>query len=243
LGATIVPFPLPETALSFPYVQKVFAAAAADQIAGGELIAWMDPDSLILFPPEEFDLPPGKKIGCSPVHLKNISSGIGEPVNAFWQAIYVSCGAGSERIFPVLTTIDQVEIRAQFNAGLLVVCAQARLLQTWRENFERLFLSPTLATYYAKDGRLCIFVHQAILSATLLARCSSEEFYFFSPCYNVPLFLRERFQFSISNPITCRYDGYSWFANPAWSSGEVEIDNRIKILLGKFKDGSGGRNY
>ena len=60
LGATIVPFPLPETALSFPYAQKVFAAAAAEQIAGGELLAWMDPDSLILFPPEEFDLPPGK---------------------------------------------------------------------------------------------------------------------------------------------------------------------------------------
>ena len=41
LGATIVPFPLPETALSFPYAQKVFAAAAAEQIAGGELLAWI----------------------------------------------------------------------------------------------------------------------------------------------------------------------------------------------------------
>lgn len=234
---TILPFKLPEDTRNFPYAQKVFAAAQAEAYAADDLLVWMDSDTLLLASPDEFLLPPGKTIGCCPVQLKNISSLASEPVDAFWQAIYTGCATPPERIFPVAATVDKTSIRAHFNAGLLVVRPQAGLLRAWKQNFERLYQAEQFQPFYAQKPLYRIFTHQAILSATLLACLPESEIHLFSPRYNVPIFLRNRFLITIPHPITCRYDEYAFFQDPAWSSGEAETDAEIRTLLDESRDG------
>jgi hypothetical protein len=231
LAANIILFRLPDAALDFPYAPKVFAAAEAEAYAGNEPLVWMDSDTLVLGQPDEFVLPPGKSIGCCPVQLKNISSPMNDPPDAFWQAIYTACDVSPERIFPVTSTVDRLEIRAQFNAGLLVVQPKAGLLHVWRDNFEMLFCADEFKPFYAENRLYQIFIHQAILSATLLACRSIDRFQLFSPRYNVPIFLRRGLPDLIPGPTTCRYDELSFFQNPTWSSGEAETDSKIAAVL------------
>jgi len=231
LGAAILPFSLPETARNFPYAQKVFAAAQAEAHTGDDLLAWMDADSLVLNPPEEFRLPPGKAIACCPVQLKNISAPANEPPTPFWQAIYAGCATPPERIFPVTTTVDGLSIHAHFNAGLLLVCPRTGLLRLWEQNFVRLFQEAQFQPYYAESPLYRIFIHQAILSATLLACLPGDGFHLLSKRYNVPIFLRQRFPLDVPDPVTCRYDEFSFFQSLNWSAGESEADAKICQLL------------
>lgn len=235
LAVTIVPFHLPEAAVNFPYAQKVFAAAQAEAHAAAQtvddVLVWMDSDTLVLDQPDEFRLPPGKTIACCPVQLKNISAPAGGPTSDFWQGVYAGCATPPERVFPVTTTVDHVAVQAHFNAGLLVVLPQAGLLQRWAQNFARLFQLEQFQPYYAESPLYRIFIHQAILAATLLACLPADEFHLLSERYNVPIFLRQRFPIHVPDMVTCRYDELSFFQNPDWTTGESETDAKVRWLL------------
>lgn len=235
LAVTILPFHLPGAAVSFPYAQKVFAAAQAEAHtaawAEDDLLVWMDSDTLVLNKPDEFLLLPGKTVACCPVQLKNISSLAGSPASGFWQAVYAACATPPERVFPVTTTVDRLAIQAHFNAGLLVVRPQAGLLQRWAQNFDRIFQLEQFQPYYAESPLYRIFIHQAVLAATLLACLPANEFQLLSERYNVPVFLRQRFPIHVPDMVTCRYDEFSFFQNPDWTTGESETDAKVRLLL------------
>ncbi len=120
LGAELIPFDVDQKTLEFWFGAKVIASAAAESLAHGQadLLVWMDSDTLVLNEPTEFRLKAGKQLGGCPVMLKNISSLYEEPVNHFWELIYRGCQTPAENVFPLTTVVDEVPIRAQFNAGL-----------------------------------------------------------------------------------------------------------------------------
>lgn len=218
LTASVFPFTLPEPALVFPYAPKVFAAAQAESRAQGltDLLVWMDSDTLLLREPGEFILPTGKSFGGCPVQLKNISSLAAQPVDDFWQAIYAACLTPPEQIFLLTTTVDRVEVRAHFNAGLLVVRPEAGLLNAWKSNFACLFADEALEPFYRRNFLYHVFIHQAVLSATLLSRLEPDKIQLFPPTYNFAAFLRKRFEIQCKNPVTYRYDEFSFFGQPGW---------------------------
>lgn len=232
LGAQVIGFRLPDAALDFPYAQKVFAAAEAESSCRDDLLVWMDPDTLVLQPPQALALPPGRRVGCCPVQLINISAAAGSPPDRFWQAVFTGCGTSEERVFPVTTTVDKLEVWAHFNAGLLVVKPLDGLLGGWRDDFERLFRAEVFQPFYRENQLYRIFIHQAVLVGSLLARLGRDEFHLLPTNYNVPIFLRPRFPGIETDPVTCRYDELAYFDQPGWVEAESRIAAKIQELIG-----------
>jgi hypothetical protein len=211
------PFEIPPSFREFPLAQKVFAAAQAEAHTHSGLLAWLDSDTLIVQPPIAFCLPDGKNLAACPVHLKNISSLADQPPDDFWQLIYNQCQTPSDQIFPILTRVDQVTVRAHFNAGCLVTRPELGLLAAWKTNFEAIAHQEALRAFYTKRVLYQFFAHQAVLSATLLAHLHQNEILILPEEYNSPVFLQEKFKLTPpARPVTLRYDRYEFLeANPA----------------------------
>lgn len=209
--------------LDFPFASKVFAAAEAEARAesmqASELV-WLDPDTLFVQEPVELLLKPGEKIAIAPVHLQNISSPAEEPMDEFWNTVYGHCQLAEDQINDVTSIVDQKKLRAHFNAGLIAVNPQAGILRRWRDNFESLYHNPCMDILYQTDIRYKVFVHQAILSATILQTCTRAEVKLLPPVYNFPLHLLKKMQTqsqptSLDQLVTARYDDFNI---PGWAS-------------------------
>lgn len=226
LGVQVHRFDIPEEALKFPFGGKIYAAAAAESLAvtQADILVWMDSDTLFADVPYEMLLRENVSFGYRPVMLKNISSLYDEPVNAFWDFIYEHCGTPKERIFPMLTTVDKVQIRPHFNAGIISVRPEKKLLQTWRDNFERIYQQPELISCYQEHVLYRIFVHQTILAATLLTLLHKDEMQDLGPHVNIPMFLETEPNIA-RQVVTLRYDEFEFFETPDWEK---------KIVLNEF---------
>ena len=231
LGVQFSRFEVPEEALQFPFGGKVYAAAAAETLASNneDILVWMDSDTVFTGEPSEVVLGENVSLGYRPVMLKNISSLYDEPVNDFWDFIYKGCGTVEEDISLMLTTIDKVRIRPQFNAGILCVRPWAGLLRAWRNNFERLYQQPELVTFYQEHVLYRIFVHQAILSATLLARLKKEDMQDLGQRFNYPVFLETNTDI-VRNAVTLRYDDFKFFEESGWEN-KIDLDVQVKAWL------------
>jgi hypothetical protein len=226
-------FEVPDEALSFPFGGKVYAAAAAESLAADEadILIWMDSDTVFAGEPAGLALKKGVNLGYRPVMLKNISSLYDEPLNAFWSSIFGRCGTPVDGIFPMLTTVDGVRIRPHFNAGILSVRPKAGLLQAWRNNFEQLYSRSELAPFYQENILYRIFVHQAILTATLLARVGKNEMQDLGARFNYPVFLEGASE-SARDVITLRYDEFEFFRQPGWED-RIPLKEPVKDWLGE----------
>lgn len=229
LGAKLIPFEVPSPVLDFPFGGKVFAAGAAESMLDGDsgLLVWMDSDTILLKEPQEFLIPGHVSLGYRPVMLKNISSVYAEPVNEFWRVVFETCGTSNEHIFPMETTSDKVIIRPQFNAGCLVVRPKTRLLRTWAENFGRSYGHPAFEPYYEENILYKIFVHQSVLSATLLAMLEREEMQDLGTDVNQPVFLETEREDGVTS---LRYDDFKFFGQPDWER-KVSLDDERMAWL------------
>lgn len=229
LEVNLVPFEVPDPVLNFPFGGKVFAAGMAESRVegGGGLLAWMDSDTFVLREPREFLIPDNISLGYRPVMLKNISSLYDEAVNEFWRIIFETCGTPETNIFPMETTSDKVIIRPQFNAGLLVVRPGRGLLRAWAENFAASYEHPTLDKYYGEHILYKIFVHQSVLSATLLAMLKREEMQDLGPDVNLPVFLEAEREEAVTS---LRYDDFKFFSEPDWES-KISLDEERMAWL------------
>ena len=233
LGVQVHRFEVPEDALKFPFGGKVYAAAAAESLASdqADILAWMDSDTIFAKEPVEFLMGENIHLGYRPVMLKNISSLFDEPVNVFWSFIYEGCGTPVENIPPMLTTVDAVRIRPQYNAGIMCLRPQKKLLRTWRDNFEKLYQGPELAPYYEEHILYRIFVHQSILSATLLAMLEPSEMRDLGARVNLPIFLDADPEL-FHEVVTLRYDEFKFFEQPSWEE-KVNLGG-VSVLLHKL---------
>lgn len=224
-------FKVPGDALQFPFGGKVYAAAAAETLASNEadILVWMDSDTVFTGEPSEVVLGENVSLGYRPVMLKNISSLYDEPVNAFWDFIYKGCNTVEEDISLMLTTIDKVRIRPQFNAGLLCVRPKVGLLRAWRNNFERLYQQSELVTFYQEHVLYRIFVHQAILSATLLASLKKEDMQDLGQRLNYPVFLEMDADIA-RNAATLRYDEFKFFEGTDWEN-KIDLNEQVQTWL------------
>jgi len=231
LGAQVHRFEVPEEALHFPFGCKVFAAAAAEELASREsgVLVWMDSDTIFAGEPTDFMLDKNVSLGYRPVMLKNISSLYDEPVTAFWSLMFERFGTPVDHIFPMPTTIDGVRIRPQFNAGIMSLCPEKKLLRTWRDNFERIYQQPELTPFYQEHVLYRIFVHQSILSATLLAMLRQDEMHDLGSRFNIPVFLDAAPELA-RKALTLRYDEFKFFEQPDWKE-KIELDESFQNWL------------
>lgn len=225
-GVEVRPYPSHGDALAFPFAAKVFAAGEAEALAesrGADLLVWMDPDTLLIQPPEEFLLDRARQLGCRPVQLTLISSPYDQPLDDFWAAIYRRLGVNPEAIFPVETTVDRRRIRANFNAGLLVVRPRGGLLRRWAGCFARIYPDPFFEPFYELNILYKYFIHQCALAGCILAAFRQEQVQDFSPWVNYPVFKHHKMPAELradswNQLVTARYDDYRFFWQADWQA-------------------------
>ncbi len=231
----LILFDIDEGIFKFFFGAKTCASAVAEaearEVTG--LLAWMDPDTLIIQEPEELLIEEGKDLGYRPVHHLNIGSLYNEPADDFWKLIYEHCDVPEEAIFPMNTCADNLVIRPYFNAGCLVVRPENGLLHNWRANFLKLHREPFFEDFYDKDILYRVFIHQAILAGTILSSVNRERMQEFSDRVNYPLNLHDEYQENrkaktLNELITCRYD--VGFHDPSWREG-IQINEPLGSWL------------
>lgn len=199
LGAELVPFEADGAARALPFGEKPLAAAAVEArcrepVGGGqaEFLVWLDPDAFVVREPGEFLLPPETAFAFRPVHHTLIGSRFEDPLDEYWSAVYEAVGVDPARAFPMTATIDRANLRPYFNAGCLALRPEAGLFAAWAEAFSRCRRHTGLTATLAADRRRAVFLHQAALSAAVLARLPRAAMRELSFAYNFPLHLRER---------------------------------------------------
>ena len=190
LEAEILPFEFTPPVSQVYYAMKSMAAGAAEMYAMGkvEQLIYCDAESLFLNDPTLMILPRGKKLGVRPVDIRNIAITWKEPVDDFWAKIYELLNVPEDRNFPVISTVDFEQLKAYFNACLLTVIPENGLLQKWSANFARLADNPVWTEFFVRSELYRIFLHQAILTGTLLHELSEEEIEIYSIHVNFPLY-------------------------------------------------------
>ncbi|MDH4196158.1 MAG: DJ-1/PfpI family protein [Candidatus Aminicenantes bacterium] len=238
LGVEVLPYPVEDAALDFPLAAKVFAAAEAEGRAAGrtELLAWLDTDTIVLDEPRAFLLPAGKSLAYRPVMHVLIGSPYDKPEDDFWKLVYERCGAPESRIFPMVTSVDEVRIRPYFNAGCLVLRPEKKILAAWRDNFQQAYLRPEFEAFYKKSGTYAVFVHQAVLAGTILSRLEPAELLELPGDYNYSLQLHSQYPEpkrirGFDQLKTVRYDQYLYLGiNPRWRE-TVEVKEPFRGWL------------
>jgi hypothetical protein len=222
LDVELVPFRVEREAAKFFFVPEVVAAAEAEKRAEGaaDTQVWLGANTILLKEPGDLALPGGKNVGYRPVHITNVGSRIDAPLDDFWTLIYGHCGVPKERVFPVKTHVDGNTLRPYFNAGHIVVRPEKRLIRKWRDTFLALYRLPEFERFYS-DARYRIFMHQAVLSAVILATFPREELLELPATYNYPIHLYEddatgRKPSSIEEMITVRHEGF--YEDPEWEN-------------------------
>jgi len=215
------PFEIDAQAAGFPFAGKVVASAAAESLAFEQAsqLVWMDTLSMVINSPDELLLNQGALLGCRPVDHILIGSPYEKPLDPFWDLIYLSCGVTDDDIFPMITSADQVRIRPYINAGMLVVRPEHKLLQLWRDTFLDIYQDSRFLDFYEENHLFKIFIHQAVLSAIVIASINQTEIKQLPYLVNYPLHLHTQYPAdrrpkSINELISCRYERF--FSKPNW---------------------------
>jgi hypothetical protein len=191
LKVTRIPYPINQNVQTFPFTEKVQAHAVAEARASDhtDLLAWLDANTVVLQDPQAFLLPDDRALGFRPVHHTLIGSRFEAPLDPFWTLIYQHCAVPNERVFPMQTHVDNTRLRPYFNAGLLITRPETGLIRSWRDTFFQVYQAPAFQAFYQRDARYRVFMHQAVLSGTILATLTPTEMLELPPTYNYPLHL------------------------------------------------------
>ena len=207
--------------LNFPFGAKVMAAELAESHCEKEfqLIAWMDSPSPFVHDVKQIILEPQKFIGYRPVDKTIIASRFDGPIDEFWSMIYQKCHVGQAALYKMVSTVDQDPIRPYVNAGFLVLRPDLRLMRMWSENFSRIYYSAEAEQCYRKDYRYKIFIHQAVLAATIITIASQTMIKEFPSPVNYALHLHNDYPIDLKakkleDIIFLRYEDI--FEKPGW---------------------------
>ncbi len=222
LQVRLIPFILDETVQSFPFAAKVVAAAGAERAAvreSSEQLVWMDTDSLVIQDPSALLLEKNKQLGYRPVDHTLIGQLWDAPLDAFWGQIYEKCGVPAKRPFPMLSSVDEKRIRPYFNAGMLVTRPENHLLNNWCDQFNQHYLTQTFIPFYEQHVLYRIFMHQAILTGTILAQFEQSDLHQLPHLVNYPLHMHATYPrvhrpAKLNDVVTTRYDDL--FQAPNW---------------------------
>ena len=182
-----LPLHTPENIGHYPFANKVAACAQAEAMAppNGQTLVWIDPECLVVQPPELFDLAMGFDAAVRPVHIKNVGLSSNEPLDPFWQKVY-EVGGLDEAPLTVETFVGQECIHAYFNSHAFAINPAQKLMSRWLNCFTRLVSDPAFQTAVCQDMRHQIFLHQAVLSALLVAELDEQRIHILPPSYNYP---------------------------------------------------------
>jgi hypothetical protein len=185
---------MPHEAEAFILGGKPYAAAAAESDARGEaeILAFVDSDTIFVREPAEFLLAGDIDLGYRPVQLVNISSRYDQPADEYWARIYDLLQVPPSAVFPMTTTVDGICIRPHFNAGMVITRPRLGLLERWAGNFAVLCSDSSIISLCKQEELNNIYLHQAVLAATVLRMVPRDRMRDLPPSYNYAVFLTDQ---------------------------------------------------
>jgi len=219
----------------YPFVEKVYACARAEEIVGPEVrsLVWLSLDCLIVNPPLLFDLAPspdasGADAAFRPVHHRNIGSLAEEPLDDFWQGVYRALEVEGMN-HAVESFVDREMLRPYFNTHGFTLNPELGLARTWSDRFMTLITDEVFQAGPCDDALHKIFLHQAILSTLVAQRLDWARMRLLPPDYNYPLNLLDeippsRRAATLNDLVTAVYeDTFPW--------GEIEVKEPLLSWL------------
>ena len=133
----------------------------------------------------------------------------------------------------MITSADQVKIRPYINAGMLVVRPKQKLLQRWRDTFLDIYQDSRFVDFYEQKRLFKIFIHQAVLSASVIASIDQTEILELPYLVNYQLHMHSRYPAdrrpkTLNDLISFRYERF--FSNPDWQD-MIRVEPPLKDWL------------
>ena len=192
-NVNFLPLALSDSARFCPFAAKAFAAAEVEKITAGKVgtLVWLDPETIILGPPKEYDLKKGSAAAVAPVTFINTGQAESEPVDTYWGPIYKKCNLDLKKIFTVETFVDRKKVRAWLNCGMFSVRPERGLLREWAKILDEFINDQEYQRSAITDRIHRTFLHQAVISTLIVARLERQEIHMLSKAYNYPLFCHD----------------------------------------------------
>ncbi len=186
-GVQVFPLHIPDSVKHYYYADKVYTCALAEEMASQSVnsLIWIAPSCLLIQPPLLFDLGASFDAAVRPVHIKNVGLSVSEPVDGFWKKVYEIVGVSDVQT-TVETFIEAQRIRSYFNSHAFSINPSKGLLRWWFECFESLVRDEEYQKTACPDELHQIFLHQAVLSAALVAKFTPERIRILPPDYSYP---------------------------------------------------------
>jgi hypothetical protein len=218
-GVERIPLALPEAYRGYPFADKVAACARAEELAGPEVrsLVWLSLDSLIVSPPLLFDLGPAMDAAFRPVHLRNVGSPAGEPLDDFWAGVYRALDV-DDLPYTVESFLEGQPLRPYLNSHCFAFNPARGLGRAWWEAFQVMANDQAFQAGPCHDDLRRIFLHQAILSTLVASLLAWERVRLLPPEYNYPLHLLDDMSPALRAPtlnslVTAVYeDAFPWSA-------------------------------
>jgi hypothetical protein len=185
----LVTLDIPSAIRSFPFSTKVCASGQVEPLVEAEAdwLVWIDPRAMLVSPPLAVDAPAGMCLSIRPVHYQNVGSAIRQPLDGFWRTIYQQAGVDTNRVWSVRSFMEGAELRAYYNCAFMAARPNRGLFRAWKQVFVTLLSDPVLRLRVSADAQHSTYLHQAVLSAVILAHLSHEEIQTLPVHYGYPL--------------------------------------------------------
>ena len=219
----------------YPFVEKVYACARAEEMAGPETrsLVWLSLDCLVVRPPVLFDLgpvagTPSAEAAFRPVHHQNVGSPAHEPPDDFWRGIYRALEI-DDMPHTVESFVDAQTLRPYFNTHCFAFSPVVGLGRAWWAYFKALVTDEAFQAGPCRDEPHQVFLHQAILSTLVAKLLPWERVRLLPPEYNYPLNLLDEMPPHLRVPtlnslVNAVYeDAFPW--------GQIEVQEPLRSWL------------
>jgi hypothetical protein len=230
-----IPLALQDDDPAYPFAEKVYACARAQEMAGPDVrsLIWLGLDCLIINPPVLFDLGPAPGVAPAdaafrPVHHQNVGSPAHEPPDGFWQGIYRALGV-DEAPYTIESFADGRTLRPYFNTHCFAFDPATNLGRSWWDHFRALASDPAFQAGPCHDEAHQIFLHQAVLSTLVAKQLDRDRVRLLPPEYNYPLNLLGEM------PLDLRVQALDGLVNAVYEEAfpwtEIEVHEPLRSWL------------
>ena len=194
----LLPLDLDDTLGDYFFGGKVSACAQAEEHAGPgvEQIVWFAADCLVINPPLLFDLGSAYDAAFRTVHHRNIGLLNSEPLNVFWKTVYSTAGL-EDTTRTIKSFVGGEAIRPYFNSHIFAIDPRLGFMKRWFALFHELVVNKDFQEEACNDQLHRIFLHQAILSALMIAELDWARIRHLPAEYSYPLHFHERVDRSV----------------------------------------------
>jgi hypothetical protein len=214
----------------YPFADKVYACARAEEMAGTEIgsLVWLSLDCLVVNPPLLFDLGPSFDAAFRPPHHRNVGSLANEPLDGFWLGVYRALGI-DDMHQTVESFVDSQTLRPYFNTHCFAFNPANGLCRAWWESFKRIASDEAFQASPCRDELHQVFLHQAILSTLVVKMLDWERVRLLPTGYNYPLNLLaqmppDRRAPALNGLVNAVYeDAFPW--------GDIEVQEPLRSWL------------